>query len=201
MEQDKTTKEERKNIDATTKPMEDVSPTSEEFLEYTREVIKEAAKQWGSVDEQFKKEINNIRKSINNLKKDNKKNKEEIVKQGSKNIEIIGLFSAVLAMLIIDVNIIKSAPYFLAAILLITGLTSSLMIFASLIHRLFSCQQNKDVGSVSFLMGTAILVLLIIAGIYFYEKDADLYTLQHHSNTSNEDIISGTQDKSTSGYK
>ena len=44
---------------------------------------------------------------------------EKIVDQSNKNIETIGVFSAILALLIIDVSIVKSATSFLSAILLI----------------------------------------------------------------------------------
>ncbi len=83
----------------------------------------------------------------------------EIVKQNSRNIEIIGIFSAVLALLIIDINIIKAAPNFLAAILLISGLTASLLIFASLIHSLFAYDTK------TFWIGIIIIGILTSAGI------------------------------------
>jgi len=75
--------------------------------------------------------------------------KKELEKERSRNIEIIGLFSSVLALLIVDVSIIKSVESFFAAILLIVSLTCSMAIFAVLIHTFF-CPTDKVKFSWSF---------------------------------------------------
>ena len=95
------------------------------------------------------------------------KYKEDSIKQGSKNIEVIGLFSAVLALLIIDVSIIKSVDAFLNAILLISGLTCSVSIFAILIHIFFS-PDDKIKFKRYFWIPFIILSLLVLVGIIAY---------------------------------
>src|SRR5680860_413737 len=60
--------------------------------------------------------------------------KKQIETRSFKGIEIIGVFSAILALLIIDVSIVKSVDSFLAAILLISALTCFIIVFITLIH-------------------------------------------------------------------
>lgn len=77
---------------------------------------------------QAKKEIASLETTIKN----------ETQKQSLKNIEIIGIFSAILSFIIIDVNIIKSAESFYSAIFLMFGMALILCVFVILIHKLFS---------------------------------------------------------------
>jgi len=90
---------------------------------------------------------------------------EKIVDQSNKNIETIGVFSAILALLIIDVSIVKSATSFLSAILLIVSLAAVLSIFAILIHVLFVPTDKQRLSSKILWFPIAILILFIILGI------------------------------------
>ena len=101
--------------------------------------------------------------------------KIEVEKQASKNIEIIGIFSAILALLIIDVSIIKSAESFLAAILLVIALTCSMAIFVVLIHSFFAPEGMEKFGKKSFQIPMVILIGLVILGIIVHFKNIDLY--------------------------
>lgn len=89
---------------------------------------------------------------------------QDIKKQTNRNIEIIGLFSSVLALLIINVNIISAATSFLASILLMIGLTCSIAIFSILIHSFFNNEPKVSIAR-SFWIPFLILILLLIFGI------------------------------------
>lgn len=108
---------------------------------------------------------------------------KELDKQSLKNIEIIGIFSAILALLIIDVNIIKSVESFFAAILLIAALTCSLVVFVSVIHVLFNPMDKKKLGK-AFWIPMSILIILIIIGAIAYFTGIDLYKTPHVTSQS-----------------
>ncbi len=91
--------------------------------------------------------------------------KKEIEKQAFRNIEIIGIFSAVLALLIVDVSVIKSATSFLAAILLITSLAAVVAMFALLIHILFAPEDKYRITWKAMWVPLSILIIFIILGI------------------------------------
>ncbi len=196
MDQDKTTTEsDQPKGSSTAGTHSDGSFTPEQFFNYSQEIVKKAAEEWKKVAEEYGKENQGIRDDLEKLKKDNDKNKDEIVKQGSRNIEIIGIFSAVLALLIIDVNIVKAAPNFLAAILLIVGLTASLLIFASLIHSLFAHDTKKQsVNTKCFWTGVALLGILIVVGILFHIFGWDLYNSETLSTPKQETPIESPQE-------
>lgn len=123
------------------------------------------------------KEIKNLQSELADTKKEIKSFDDKLREQSNKNIEIIGIFSAILALLIVDVSIIKSAESFLSAILLITALTCSIAIFAILIHLFFSPPCKVKFGKY-FWIPFGILSILIIVGIvtHVFWK-IDLYDL------------------------
>lgn len=92
--------------------------------------------------------------------------RQEFSKQSTKNIEVVGIFSAIVALLIIDTSIIKSVDSFLAAILLIVGMTASLAIFIVLVHHFFN-PENPKIGK-SFWIPISVLCVLILIGIFTY---------------------------------
>ncbi len=85
--------------------------------------------------EDFEKNIKDLKSEINTVKDDAK---NEAVKQSQKSIEVIGIFSALLSFIIVDVNIIKSAETLFSALVLILSTAIILFLFAVLIHILFS---------------------------------------------------------------
>lgn len=115
----------------------------------------------------FASRINELIDRVGDLNNKIREQEGELKNQSSRNIEIIGVFSAILALLIIDVSIIKSVSNFLAAILLIVGLTCSLAIFAILIHSFFGPKENKGVGP-HFWIPAGILILLMLIGLVSY---------------------------------
>lgn len=119
-------------------------------------------------------------------KKEADKYKEELGKQNSRNIEIIGVFSAILALIIVDVNIIKFAPNFLSSILLITALTSSIAIFAILIHSFFSGNAQENKINKSFWIPFSILIILVIIGVLTFYFKMDLFENSNPTNGSSQ---------------
>jgi len=96
--------------------------------------------------------------------------KEDIKKQTFRSVETLGIFASILALLIIDVSIIKSVDKFLSAILLISGLTFSISIFLILIHILFSTEKKTKLWKRWFWLPFLGLGGLIILGVVAYFK-------------------------------
>jgi len=109
--------------------------------------------------------IQDIEIKLDEVSKKTKEYDEKLREQSNKNIEIIGIFSAILALLIIDVSIIKSVGSFLQAILLISALTCSIAIFAVLIHIFFTQSDKTKFSKIIFWLPFAILFILIFLGI------------------------------------
>lgn len=112
--------------------------------------------------------IQDLELKLINTNKELKSYDEKLREQSSKNIEIIGIFSAILALLILDVSIVKSVDSFLSAILLIVALTCSVSIFAILIHLFFSPEDKIRFGKKYFCIPFIGLGVLIIIGIIAY---------------------------------
>jgi hypothetical protein len=111
-----------------------------------------------------------IEHTIEIYKKEVSEYTQDIKKQTNRNIEIIGLFSSVLALLIINVNILNNATSFLSSIMLIIGLTSSIAIFSILIHSFFNSSSNNNIHK-SFWIPFSILFLLLLFGIIVEATD------------------------------
>lgn len=126
---------------------------------------KEELKLYPDFINKLSEKIKDLEVGLIDARREIKSYDEKLREQSSKNIEIIGIFSAILALLIIDVSIIKSATTFLSAILLITSLAVVLSIFAILIHLLFTPDDKKKISSNNLWWPIAILVLLNIIGI------------------------------------
>lgn len=135
-----------------------------------------------SLNNVVNKEIE-LEKKISESDKKIEEYKKDIDKQSHRAVEIIGIFSAVLALLIIDVSIIKSVESFLSAILLITALTCSIAIFAILIHQFFGPTNEAKPGK-SFWIPTLILISLVILGIVFYFFDIDINKIKQKTEVS-----------------
>lgn len=94
----------------------------------------------------------------------------ELKSQSFKNIEIIGIFSAILSFIIIDVNIVKSAESLYSAMVLMFSMALILSLFAVLIHKLFSPEEitlRKYICSQSIIILTISLFVVLILGILF----------------------------------
>lgn len=131
--------------------------------------------------EKHRKKIEILSKKIKKINDDQEIKvdllKKDLEKQKDRTIEIVGLFSAIIALVIIDASVIKSAETFLAAILLITSLTCSMAIFAILIHSFFA-QENK-IKEKYILVPIVLLSVLISIGIITYFFKMDLYQMNN----------------------
>ena len=87
---------------------------------------------------------------------------DKLEKDKNSSIEIIGLFAAIMGLIIININIIKSAKTYLESISLIIGLTFAMSFFASLIHIFFSLKANY----IPLFISLAGLVFLLGIGLY-----------------------------------
>jgi len=114
-------------------------------------------------------DIESVKKTIK-IETDNFNQRLEakLILQQNNFIEIIGLFSAVLALIIINISIVKSADTLLNATSLILALTCSITIFATLIHWFFS-QDDLGVKAIPLYLSLAILVGLFI--LAYIKKD------------------------------
>lgn len=108
--------------------------------------------------------IESVEKKINDIKKELEKYKEAYNKQVFRTVEIVGVFSSVVALLVVNAGIVNSADTFLKASILIAGLSSVIIIFASLIHFFFNVDEKRKLGA-SFIVPFCILILLLIAGL------------------------------------
>lgn len=90
----------------------------------------------------------------------------EMKRNSNKNIEVIGIFASILALIIIDANIILAAKSILSAILLIIGMTCAMSIFAILIHIFFN-DSPKNAIKKSFWIPMSILIIILLGGVFY----------------------------------
>lgn len=125
---------------------------------------KEELKLYPDFINKLSEKIQGIESKLVDTNKEIKSYDDRLREQSNKNIEIVGIFSAILALLIMDVSIIKSVDSFLSAILLITALTCSIAIFTILIHVFFTPPDKIKFGKY-FWIPISILILFIILGV------------------------------------
>lgn len=126
--------------------------------------------------EKYKTEIESLSANYKTHASDIESLKKDVSEQRNRIPEVVGIFSAIIALVLIDVSVIKSANSFLAAILLIVGLTCTVSIFALLIHGLFAKSENpKATFGWYFWIPMAIQIIFLIVGISFYYTGRDLY--------------------------
>lgn len=110
------------------------------------------------LDEQSKK-IEKLNKKVDLSNSNIRKFEKEMHDISNRNIEVIGVFSSVVAFLIINANIITRTESLIQALVLIVAFTCSIAVFCALIHHFFSSGENK-LGK-SFYCPIIILVLLM----------------------------------------
>jgi|GEM_PF-6369706 len=140
-----------------------IKDTNDKMSEYNDKIFKygELLKDYSNEIEKQKSELGDIR--------------DDVEKQRDRIPEIIGIFSAIIALVLIDVSIVKSVETFLAAILLVVALTCSMAIFAILIHSLFS-GENK-IKKNYLLIPVSLLGILVFVGVVAYFLKIDLYNV------------------------
>lgn len=120
------------------------------------------------IDEKLKtsteKSIKSMRAELFDIKKELEKYKEAYNKQVFRTVEIVGVFSSVVALLVVNAGIVNSADTFLKASILIAGLSCVIIIFASLIHFFFNVDETRKPG-ISLIAPFCILIGLLIAGL------------------------------------
>jgi len=164
----------------------EINPT--ELLEWIQFTNKRIEKQRTLLKDYERKTVEhekNIKKQQNEMGK----LKDDIENQKNRIPEIVGLFSAIIALVLIDISIIKSVPNFLSAILLISALTCSMAIFAILIHSFFSANKRNE-SSRYFWIPFTILSLLVVAGIFTHVIwGIDLYDFNQQTKYNRINII------------
>lgn len=103
----------------------------------------------------------------------------EMKKDSNKNIEVIGIFASVLALIIIDANIILAAKSIISAILLIIGMTCAMSIFAILIHIFFN-DSPKNAIKKSFWIPMSILIIILFIGVYYEHHNSSQQIVENH---------------------
>jgi hypothetical protein len=109
------------------------------------------------------KEID-LQRQIEDLKKSANETVLNFNESSNRNIEIIGVFSSVIALLILNIGIITIANTFLKAVLFIVALTASLSLFAILIHSFFNRNNERKLNK-SFWLPFSLLIALLLLGI------------------------------------
>lgn len=130
----------------------------------------------------YKKQIEEHNKEMESQKSELIFIKSDIEKQKNRIPEIVGIFSAIIALVLIDVSIVKSAETFLSAILLILSLTCSLSIFLFIVHVFFSPEDGKKIKERYVWVPVFLLWLLTILGIFIYYFDFDVYKIENKKN-------------------
>lgn len=175
-EPDSSSKQDKNFIDLLLKYVNDTAKSVKDATDKKMQDVDEKIKELESEKEKIEKDFSNFKDS------DFKDIKKEVEQQKNRVPEIVGLFSTIIAFVLIDVSIIKSAPNFLAAVLLIGALTCSLIIFAVLIHSFFSFGINKIETGIAFSGPIAILAGLIIFGIFMHCLGYNLYEKKFDNN-------------------
>lgn len=151
-----------------------------DYIPWKNKVEKDLKKMDEDLKDIREKDLKDIGEKINQAKKDLGRHERDLEIQKNRVPEIVGLFSAIIALVLIDVSIIKQAPTFLAAILLITALTCSIAIFAWLIHLFFS-PKDKIKFKKYFKIPIIILIILIVGGGILYIYGRDLYKIEERN--------------------
>jgi len=158
------------------------------------EWIKSTHEKLNSYDElleRYKTGIKSLADNYDQHAKEIKDLRDDVNEQRNRIPEVVGIFSAIIAIVLIDVSVIKSAESFLAAILLIVGLTCTVSIFAILIHGLFAKGENAEGEKVKpnsakyFWIPMTVQIILLIVGTYFYYTGGDLYSVRSMPTNTN----------------
>ena len=140
--------------------------SSKEEIEAYKDFLEKKVKK--EIDEKtqtsIKESIKSVEGELFGIKKDFEKYKENYNKQVFHTVEIVGVFSSVVALLVVNAGIVNAADTFLKASILIVGLSCVIIIFATLIHFFFNVGETRKLG-VSFFAPLGILILLLIAGL------------------------------------
>lgn len=110
--------------------------------------------------ERTKMDIQNYKNETDITRKDLEKIKNELNRTSARNIEVIGLFSAIIAFVIFNVNIYAVVPNLLSALIITIFMTLSLVIYSSILHFFFHCDKTKP--HCSFFLSLFAMAVLFI---------------------------------------
>lgn len=154
------------DLDVFQHSVELIVKSSKEEIEVYKDFLEKKVKK--EIDEKtqtsIKESIKSVEGELSGIKEEFEKYKENYNKQVFHTVEIVGVFSSVVALLVVNAGIVSAADTFLKASILIVGLSCVIIIFASLIHFFFNVGETRKLG-VSFFAPLGILILLLIAGL------------------------------------
>lgn len=142
---------------------------------YAADIYRDVLKKYKESVEKQKE----LESKIDELNKKIKKTTQTIDRVKSKmarNVETLGLFASLMALLLINANIINSAKTFLGAILLVSSLSCTVILFAAVIHHFFNADDDNSSIHPSFYFSISIIGALIVIGILTYSFDKDIYS-------------------------
>ena len=120
------------------------------------------------------KKLNNLDSTLN----DKIVSFEEKLKDSTnKGLESLGIFAAILAVIIINVKIIESANSFLSAMLLMAALTCSMITFTALIHYYLSPNAINQKLGLGFWLPMSFICALIMLAFITHIYGVDLYRI------------------------
>jgi uncharacterized coiled-coil protein SlyX len=119
-----------------------------------------------------REELTAVQNELKSLKGSVDDVKNELGNSVSRSIEIVGLFSAIIAFIVVDVSVIKSLQNFFSAALMIIGLTAGLVLFAVTVHLLFHPGDIRPEAIKVRKISVWILAsILFLAGFNFFLKE------------------------------
>lgn len=146
--------------------VDDAVKSSKDDIKAYKDILEKKVKE--EIDEKtkssIKESIESVRGELSGIKEEFEKYKENYNKQVFHTVEIVGVFSSVVALLVVNAGIVNAADTFLKASILIVGLSCVIIIFASLIHFFFNVDERRKPGA-SLIAPLGILIGLLIAGL------------------------------------
>jgi len=130
----------------------------------------------------FYRKQNELEGKINSYSKEINSYQKEMQNITNKNIEVIGLFSSILALLIINVNIITKVELLLDALILIVALTSCLAVFAYLLHWFFG--NDSSLKKSIWIPISVLCLILIITSIFNLSNQYSFKVEKKQNNTT-----------------
>lgn len=151
-------------------PMHSLGATEEwkeraNTMQSSLDVVMKAINAIGAESKENIKINNNFKDQLKKLRDETTKIKESLQKSELRSIEVIGIISAIIALVLVFVDTSNKMPDIKNAyVILLTG-TSSLVIFSSLLHLFFDKDYERGKLYYFLLFGIP-LIIIIGLGIY-----------------------------------
>ncbi len=153
-----------------------------------------------------RQQISSLRETLHKVQLDLASEKAKADLQNNRNIEIIGIFSSILALLIVNTTIISKVESFRDAMGLVVALTATLAFFATLVHEFFGTSLSAErtttarrtrYGSIAAL-GFLVIVGFISDPPKNVRTESSLKNSSNGSNVSREEVVASPISSSTS---